>query len=89
MSLTINSLAMTAQFGGLKKQPALDQAYATLSQSLSGTFDPMKATSSVSSLLNLASTSTKTGVSMFDVLAQGYGASDASFDLLSAYKSGE
>ena len=48
----------------------------------------MKATSSVSTLLDLASASTKTGVSMFDVLAQGYGAGDSSFDMLSAYQTG-
>ena len=88
VSLAINSLAMTVQFSGPTKQSALDKAYTTLSQSLSGTFDPMKATSSVSTLLDLASASTKTGVSMFDVLAQGYGAGDSSFDMLSAYQTG-
>ncbi len=85
MSLTINSMAMTAHFGGPTKQPALDQAYATLSESLSGTFDPTAAASAFGTLLDLATASTTTGVAMFDVLAQGYGVSDATFDMLAAY----
>ena len=80
-------LVYSTAFGETKSSKAEAAAYANLSAALTGTFDPKLSASLKTTLLDL-STSEPSGLSMFDILAESYGAKSSLFDLLSAYNSG-
>ncbi len=80
-------LIFATSFGATKPSKAETAIYQTLSAALTGTFDPMAAASSTTTLLDL-STSAPSGLTMFDVLAASYGLESSSFDLLAAYPNG-
>jgi hypothetical protein len=77
-------LVISTAFGETKPSKAEAAAYTNLSAALTGTFDPKKSASLQTTLLDL-STAEPSGKTMFDVLAESYGAKTSSFNLLAAY----
>ena len=88
MYISPAELIYSAAFVEQKPSKAEIAIYETLAADLMGTFDPMKAGSATSTLLDL-STSEPSGLTMFDVLAASYGFESSSADnfLLAAYPS--
>lgn len=88
MYISPAELIYSAAFAEQKPSKAEIAIYETLAADLMGTFDPMKAGSAASTLLDL-STSEPSGLTMFDVLAASYGFESAAADhfLLAAYPS--
>ena len=77
-------LVYSTAFGETKPSKADAAIYTNISASLTGTFDPKKSASLQTTLLDL-SASEPSGQTMFDVLAESYGAKSSTFDLLAAY----
>lgn len=77
-------LVYSTAFGETKPSKAEAAIYANLSAALTGTFDPKKSASLQTTLLDL-STSEPSGQTMFDVLAESFGAKTSTFHLLAAY----
>ena len=87
MNVNVSYLVYSSAYGETKSSKAKAAVYATLSAALTGTFDPNLSASLETTLLDL-STSEPSGLSMFDILAESYGAKSSWFDLLSAYFNG-
>jgi hypothetical protein len=87
MNVIMSYLVYYTAHGDPKSSKSEDSAYANISSSLTGTFDPKISASLKTTLLDLSASDTS-GLSMFDILAESYGAKSSVFSLLSAYSNG-